>query len=151
VENWVEAWAKARRLMPEAGGTVATQAASTAAERPFVITVVPNVSGPPEAPRTSAAPTPYDILMPGGQPIGTQGSSPDIRELPGGPAASQDLFARLSRGGKPASRQKYDGPQYDLPGGGWVGRRTSRKSGDNPIDVNIPKVPFKRIHVPLDK
>lgn len=46
---------------------------------------------------------PKDILMPGGVPVGVAGSRPEIRELPGGPTAAQDMFDELTSGGTDAT------------------------------------------------
>jgi hypothetical protein len=83
--------------------------------------------------------------MPGGVPIGTTGSRPSIREVPGGQPAADDLFDDLTAGGTPANVPTYPGTMYDLPGGGRVGLRPASKSGPPTIDVDIPGIPIKKI------
>jgi hypothetical protein len=82
--------------------------------------------------------------MPGGRPIGTRGTRPTIREVPGGPAEIQRLFDELASGGTPASRA-YKGQQVDLPGGGWAGLRKSKKHGLT-LNIEIPGIPFEKVH-----
>lgn len=89
---------------------------------------------PPESPK--------DLLIPQGKPIGTKGSKPSIRELPGGQKAADDLFDDLSVGGNPIIVPGYPGKLVDLPGGGRVGLRPKSGSGEPTIDVNIPGIPI---------
>jgi hypothetical protein len=90
-------------------------------------------------------PSPQDLLMPKGKPIGTEGSKPSIREIPGGQKAADDLFTDLTSGGKAAAVPTYPGKMVDLPGGGRVGLRPKSKSGEPTIDVDIPGIPIKKI------
>ena len=83
--------------------------------------------------------------MPKGKPIGTQGSKPSIREVPGGQTAADDLFDDLAAGGNPVIVPSYPGKMVDLPGGGRVGLRPKSKSGEPTIDVDIPGIPIKKI------
>jgi hypothetical protein len=93
----------------------------------------------------SATPSPQDLLMPNGQPIGTRGSKASIREVPGGQKAADDFFDDLTVGGKPVVVPSYPGKMVDLPGGGRVGLRSKSKSGEPTIDVDIPGIPIKKI------
>jgi hypothetical protein len=84
---------------------------------------------------------PEDVLLPGGEPIGTpsQGGDESIRNVPGGPTAAREIFEQLAQGGAPY-RGGYPGTAVELPNGGFVGIRNA--DGDNPtIDVNIPGIP----------
>ncbi len=96
-----------------------------------------------------------DILMPGGQPIGDEGSRPEIRELPGGRQGAQDMFDHLSKGGKVINDPDYPGTRVELPdGGGYVGFRpvSSPKSGGAPtVDINVPGVPIDKLKYPLGR
>ncbi|WP_353649607.1 hypothetical protein ABLG96_01200 [Nakamurella sp. A5-74] len=102
---------------------------------------------PPEAqpPMTAEAARAWnenltDQLAPGGTPIGAQGSRPEIRELPGGVPAAQDMFSRLAARGRVVENSS-ERTRVELPGGGWIQYRTKMtKSGDVPvtIDVKIP-------------
>jgi hypothetical protein len=96
------------------------------------------------------ASSPEDILTPGGVPIGTpNGKDETIRNLPGGQAAADELFGRLSQGGTP-TQPNYPGTAVTLPGGGFVGIRSgsASSSGVPAIDVNIPGVGIGKIHFP---
>src|SRR5438552_13753136 len=90
-------------------------------------------------------PTPKDLLMPKGKPVGTPGSKPSIREIPGGQQAADNFFDDLTFGGKPAVVPTYPGKMVDLPGGGRVGLRPKSKSGEPTIDVDIPEIPIKKL------
>lgn len=89
--------------------------------------------------------TATQILMPGGQPVGVQGTRPTIRELPGGLAGAQAMFDELIQSGVPHAPPNYAGTAYQLRGGGWVGLRSSPRSGPPTIDVNIPGIPIQKI------
>src|SRR5947207_319387 len=90
-----------------------------------------------------------DLLYPGGQPIGNAGGRrkdrQNIREVPGGQQAADDLFAKLGRGGTAHTPPGYPGSGAYLPDGGWVGVRPAPKSGPPTIDVDIPGIPIKKI------
>jgi hypothetical protein len=90
-------------------------------------------------------PSPNDLLMPKGKPIGAKGSKASIREIPGGQKAADDLFDDLTVGGKPVAVPTYPGKMVDLPGGGRVGLRPKSKSGEATIDVDIAGIPIKKI------
>jgi hypothetical protein len=94
---------------------------------------------------SSSPPTPDDLLIPNGFPVGSEGSRPSIREVPGGLEAAQDLFDDLAVGGRPVNVPTYPGKMVDLPGGGRVGLRPSSKSGEPTIDVDIRGIPIKKI------
>lgn len=90
-------------------------------------------------------PSPNDLLMPKGIPIGAKGSKASIREVLGGQKAADDLFDGLTVGGKPVTVPTYPGKLVDLPGGGRVGLRPKSKSGEPTIDVDIPGIKIKKI------
>jgi hypothetical protein len=94
---------------------------------------------------SSGPPSPKDLLMPQGKPLGTKGGKASIREVPGGKKAAEDLFDDLSAGGTPAVVPAYPGKMVDLPGGGRVGLRSKSKSGGPTIDVDIPGIPIKKV------
>jgi hypothetical protein len=83
--------------------------------------------------------------MPQGRAVGSKGSKPSIRQLPGGQNAADNFFNDLSSGGKPAVVPTYPGKMIDLPGGGRVGLRPKSGSGEPTIDVDIPGIPVKKI------
>jgi hypothetical protein len=97
----------------------------------------------------AAAPrTLEELLQPGGRligkPGGARGGSPDVRQLPGGLAAAQNMFNELSAGGDVVPNPRYTGIQVKLPGGGTIGLRTTSTRSLNgvnteaTIDVNVP-------------
>jgi hypothetical protein len=86
-----------------------------------------------------------DILMPGGKPVGTRGTTPDIRRLKGGLPAAEDLFRRMADGGTAHTPAKYPGQGVILAGGGWVGFRPKSATGEPTIDVNIPGIPTTKL------
>jgi RHS repeat-associated protein len=94
---------------------------------------------------TSIFPDPADILTPGGNPVGTPGTKPDIREVPGGDTAARNMFGELTQGATIHTPGTYPGTGANLPGGGWVGLRLSSKSGPPTIDVKIPGIPIGKI------
>jgi len=106
-------------------------------------------SEPPVSTPTPGAANPIDIVAPGGNPIGTPGST-GIREVPGGAqAAAQDLFNKLTQGAVPYTPvTPYDGTMYQLPGGGFVGLRMNSESGGPAIDLNISGLGIRRLHFP---
>jgi hypothetical protein len=48
-------------------------------------------------------------MKPGGTPIGTAGSRPEIREVPGGLGDAQDFFDELTDGGVDVTPPGYPG------------------------------------------
>jgi hypothetical protein len=89
-----------------------------------------------------------DILMPGGQPIGTDRGNPRIRTLQT-EQEMRELFDALKVDAKPYTpKNPYDGQMYELPNGRTVGWRNISESGGPAIDVNIPGIPIKKIHLP---
>ena len=109
------------------------------------VPVLPSVEQLPAAgeqgPQIVANQTPQDLLAPGGVPIGQAGTSPEIRELPGGAPAAQALLKQLVQGATISTPPGYPGTRYTLPnGGGYIGYRPSSKSGPPTIDVNIPSL-----------
>lgn len=86
-----------------------------------------------------------DLLTPGGAPIGQAGSSPDIREIPGGTQDAEDFFDDLTKGGALDTSTTH--PRlFRLPAGGTVGYRpVSKRNGPPTIEVNIPGIPIRKI------
>jgi hypothetical protein len=91
-------------------------------------------------------PSPSEILQPGGELIGAPGASTGIRELPGHQTEAEELYGRLSAGGREVAPPGYSGRAVELPDGGFVGLRLESKSGGPAIDVNIPGIEVTRIH-----
>jgi hypothetical protein len=92
--------------------------------------------------------SPAEILAPGGKFIGRPGENSGIRELPGGAAAAQELFERLTRGAG-STRLTDKSLVIDLPeGGGFIGLRLTSKSGPPTIDINIPGVGVRELKFP---
>jgi hypothetical protein len=89
-----------------------------------------------------------DIVAPGGVPVGDEGSSSDVRELPGGLQAAQNMFSYLRVGGtvRPAAP---DATVVQLPGNaGYVTFRATSDSGSPAVDINVSGVPVSKIHFP---
>lgn len=89
-----------------------------------------------------------DRVMPGGVPVGRRGSGPDIRELPGGAKAAEELFNYLRVGGTVhISDSKLT--VVKLPGSaGFITFRHASRSGNPAIDINVPGLTFDKIHFP---
>jgi hypothetical protein len=79
-----------------------------------------------------------DYLAPNGAPIGNAGTSPWIRELPGGSDAAEQMFQGLTKGGTLDPSLSYSGIRYFMPDGSYVGYRPISESGPPTIDLNIP-------------
>jgi len=85
------------------------------------------------------------ILAPGGELVGAPGMRDGVRTLPSRDAL-EDLFEQLSSHGIPTTRT-YGGRGFDLPNGGFVGLRHSRRWGTT-IDVNLPGFDIDKFHLP---
>jgi RHS repeat-associated protein len=98
----------------------------------------------------STATTAESILMPGGRPIGTAGTSEDIRVLQGGLTKGQSFFNDLTKGGQITGNPRYPGTQVRMPNGDIFGFRTVSTSGSAAaIDVKSQAVPgIRKIHFP---
>jgi len=71
--------------------------------------------------------------------------SPGIREV-SSQKELDELFEQIRAHGTP-TQSRYPGTGYDLPGGGFVGRRESKRFGPT-LDINIPAVrDVRKIHV----
>jgi RHS repeat-associated protein len=90
--------------------------------------------------------TPNDILMPGGSPVGSYNRDPQIRTVQT-VNELQNTFNSLIVNATPINIPSYNGLMYQLPGGGTVGWRESSQYGPT-IDVNIPGIPYRKIHLP---
>lgn len=86
-----------------------------------------------------------DTLAPDGVPIGEAGSSPEIRELPGGADAAEQMFQDLTEGGTLDTPLSYpdSGTGYRMPDGSFIGYRPISDSGLPTIDVKV--APLKDI------
>lgn len=104
----------------------------------------------PSPPPPAAARGARELLEPGGSRIGTAGASGSIRILQGGERAARELFERLAAGGTPYTGA-YAGEAVSLPGGGFVGLRTTatstiaREVPAATIDVNIPGIMIREL------
>ncbi|QYO67761.1 hypothetical protein [Leptolyngbya sp. 7M] len=86
--------------------------------------------------------------MPGGNPIGLQGSQSSIREIQGGVDDALRLFDSLTQGGTVKNNPGYPGLQIIRPDGGYVSIRTEATRSPNTIatiDINIPGIPIRKI------
>jgi len=85
--------------------------------------------------------------MRGGGPVGWQeGRNPKIRTL-GTEAEIFALFDALKiNASTPGTRPRFDGEWFDVPGGGF-GLRYSTKYGPT-LEIDIPGVPIETIHLP---
>lgn len=86
-----------------------------------------------------------DSLIPGGDPIGTAGSTESIREVSGDERTAESFFNQLTSGGSPVSNPKYPGRLCVIPEGGIIGLRPRSKSGPPTIDVDVPGIPIKKV------
>lgn len=97
------------------------------------------------SPRAPGSQKPDELVRPRGKPIGTPGTSPGIRRV-SSQKELDELFEQLRAHGTPTSRN-YPGTGYDLPGGGFVGRRQSHRFGPT-LDVDVPGVhDVRKVHV----
>jgi hypothetical protein len=87
-------------------------------------------------------------IMPNGAPIGAPGTARDIRELPGGLQAAQDMFGYLRVGGS-TSRSDTDIAIVKLPANaGYLTFRPVSRSGDPAIDINLTQRRLIKLHFP---
>ena len=89
--------------------------------------------------------TPADVLKPAGRLVGQAGSSADIRELPGGKQAAEEMFDRLTKGGFDITPPRYPGKRIRLPNGDTIGYRSKSTSGPPTIDVDIAGVGIEKL------
>jgi hypothetical protein len=89
--------------------------------------------------------SPYDLLLPHGQPIGSPGKQRHVRVVPGGLTAAVALFAELAVDGQTIACPTYPGQKVALLGGGWIGLRPMSRSGEPCIDLDVPGVFFTKI------
>ena len=88
-----------------------------------------------------------DKVMPYGRPIGRPGRGQDVRELPGGLKAAEDLFDYLAVGGERVDNPDLDGVLIKLPGNaGHITFRPISNSGPPAVDVNVRSMPFTKFH-----
>ncbi len=79
-----------------------------------------------------------NMLRPGGKLIGEAGSSDNIRILQGNIKTAEDLTLDLGKIGQIRNHPNDPtGVVIDLPGGGYIGLRESKKYGPT-IDINVP-------------
>lgn len=89
--------------------------------------------------------SPDEVLRPGGSPIGRSGTSSGIRRVDSEDQLDE-VFDKLASQGAPTQRN-YPGSGYDLPGGGFVGKRQSADHGPT-LDIDVPGFgDVRKIHV----
>jgi hypothetical protein len=106
--------------------------------------------GPGHA-RPTRGQTPAEILAPGGKPIGNAGTAEEIRELPGGRDAAEQLFHRLKKGAIDVTPPGYPGTLVRTPNGGYIGFRAQSKSRPPTIDVKQPHTTIQKLKFTGDK
>ncbi len=89
--------------------------------------------------------TPADVLKPEGRLVGQAGSSADIRELPGGEQAAEEMFDRLTKSGSDITPPRYPGKRVRLPNGDTIGYRSKSTSGPPTIDVDVAGVGIEKL------
>ncbi len=88
-----------------------------------------------------------DKVMSGGVPIGQSGNSSRVRELSGGLQAARSMFDYLRVGGSIVDDPDLEGTLIKLPSNaGYITFRATSTSSSPAIDINVPGVPFRRIH-----
>ncbi|MFL6193494.1 MAG: RHS repeat domain-containing protein [Thermoanaerobaculia bacterium] len=85
------------------------------------------------------------FLRPAGQWLGRIGSGNRIREVSGGLAEAERVFAQLSQGGRVIENTTYPGTLVELEGVGTVGLRPVSKSGPPTIDLMVRGVDIRKI------
>ena len=91
---------------------------------------------------------PREVLMPDGERIGTFRKDPKIRTIEN-ESQLRKIFSDLTVNAEPVSRPGYEGVRYSLPGGGEIGFRETSESGGPAIDIKIPGINIKKIHIPI--
>jgi hypothetical protein len=89
-----------------------------------------------------------DTLMPGGQPLGSPGSSDIVRIVEGGEAEAQGLFDSLAQGAQQLQDTSYPGTLMKISDESFVGLRFVASNSPGTlatIDVNIPNIPIEEI------
>jgi hypothetical protein len=83
-----------------------------------------------------------DMIAPNGQPLGSRhrGATEDVRTLPGGLRAAEEMLERLTagRGAEELARPGYPGRMYRLDDGSTIGLRPRSTDGSPGLDINIP-------------
>lgn len=76
--------------------------------------------------------------MPDGKPIGLPGTAKEIRNVPGGLVAAEEMFEELASLGNKVERIDYPGQTAFLPTIGEIGFRpvSVKGEGEPTIDVN---------------
>ncbi|MEI6325514.1 MAG: hypothetical protein WCO91_08695 [Gemmataceae bacterium] len=112
----------------------------------------PNVpNGQPNGTPSNVSPpkvrSAYDILMPGGQKVGTPGSQ-GVQRVKGDLKDAQKMFDELAAGGKDVTPPNYSGKLFELPNGARVGLRPVSHSRDKSptLNVTFPDIKFNKIH-----
>lgn len=98
---------------------------------------------PPREGETAA-----DILRPGGQLVGEEGSSSDIRLLPGDQEDASKLFHRLTKGGTVINVKGLPGVRIALPNRDAFNYRAKSKSGPPTIDVEVRGLSIRKLKFP---
>lgn len=108
-------------------------------------------AAPPAAQEFQAAVTRGDrvrnLLMPGGQVLGQDGSNYKIRIMQGTVHDAEALFSKLTQGARivPHPGRGALGKLAQLPNGDFIGLRYASKSGPPTIDVEIVGIAIKKV------
>ena len=139
IRNFVRAWQALKEIDP-------TNRDLAALEPPGYVPTEADVARMGGAAREAAIQRVCDFVRPNGQPIGREGTSPDIRILPGGLVAAQSDFDYLSVGGMQLPMP--NGSRILLPGGaGFVMLRPITSTPNSPaVDINLRDVFRMKIH-----
>ena len=117
----------------------------------------PVLAGPPPSPDASImyadvplpppreGETTADVLKPNGRLVGRPGRGNGVRELPGGQAAAQELYDRLTKGGRDITPPRFPGKKIELPNGDRIGYRPSSTSGPPTLDIEVKGVSSEKI------
>lgn len=86
-----------------------------------------------------------NILRPGGEYIGVQGTGRGIRVVRGGEGAAEEMFERILEVGESFRSSTYGGTLVRLSEVGFVGYRPPEESKPATLDVNIAGMRIKEI------
>ena len=139
IQRFVQAWRSLKEIDP------ANRELQTL-EPPGYVPSEADVARMEGAAREAAIQRVCNFVRPNGQPIGREGTSPDIRILPGGLVAAQSDFDYLSVGG--TQLPMPNGSRILLPGGaGFVMLRPVTSTPKSPaVDINLLDAFRMKIH-----
>lgn len=82
-----------------------------------------------------------ELLIPGGEPVGSPGSGWRVRVVDGGLPAARDMFEGCKELGEVLKMERYDGIMLDLGNGDRVGIREVSGSGEPTLDIRVQSMP----------